>query len=290
MWRSHRLPLSDGELAWFEAGDGPPVVLLSGGPGDDHRYLRALAQPLSADFRCILFDQRGTGTTTFATLSPETLHIDRICDDIEALRFALGLDQLRLAGHSWGATLALYYATRFPERVNRLALLAPGPLLAELDEVCEANLNLRLSADERAERDRLRAARRAARQAGDLETQRELHLELMDRFEAARLVYQPEAAERFRVDYRAGYSYQPLANQLLYASLDRERLWRELPAITAPVLIVYGYQDFEPITQAFDLREQLPQLEIRFLNACGHELWLDQPAATLALLRIFLAG
>lgn len=288
-WHSHRLPISDGELAWFEAGDGLPVVMLSGGPGDDHRYLRPLAEPLSSGFRCILFDQRGTGATEVAPLTPETLHIDRICDDIEALRVELVLEQLRLIGHSWGATLALYYGTRFPERVARLALLAPGPLRAELDEVCEANLNVRLSTNERAERDRLRAARRTARQAGDLDAQRELHLESMERFDAARLVYQPDAVERFRTSYRAGYSYQPLVNQILYASLDRERLWRELPQITAPALIVYGYQDFEPITQAFALREQLPQLEIRFLNACGHELWLDQPKATLSLLRRFLA-
>jgi pimeloyl-ACP methyl ester carboxylesterase len=237
-----------------------------------------------------LFDQRGTGATSIAPLTPETLHIDRVCDDLEALRVALGQDRLRLVGHSWGATLALYYGTRFPRQVERLALLAPGPLRAELDDVCDANLNLRLSAADRAERDRLRAARRAARQAGDDHAQRALHLEAMERFDAARLVYHPEAVERFRAAYRAGYSFRPLAHQLLYASLDRERLWRELPAITAPALIVYGYQDFEPITQAFKLREQLPQLEIRFLNACGHELWLDQPEATQALLRRFLSG
>jgi proline iminopeptidase len=287
-WRSHLLPIDDGELAWFEAGSGPPVIMLSGGPGDDHSYLRALAEPLSAHLRCILFDQRGTGATQLARLTPETLHIDRVCDDVEALRVELGLEQLRLAGHSWGATLALYYGTRFPQRVDRLALLGPGPMRAELDAVCEANLSVRLSADERAERDGLRAARHTARQAGDLDAQRELHLELMERFDAARLVYQPDVVERFRAAYRAGYSYQPLANQLVYASLDRERLWRDLPAISTPALIVYGYQDFEPITQAYDLREQMPQLEIHFLNACGHELWLDQPDATQALLRRFL--
>ena len=37
VWRSHWLPIRDGELAWFETGSGPTVVMLSGGPGDDGR-------------------------------------------------------------------------------------------------------------------------------------------------------------------------------------------------------------------------------------------------------------
>ena len=39
-WHEHLLVRSDVEIAWYEAGDGPTVVFLSGGPGDDRRHPR----------------------------------------------------------------------------------------------------------------------------------------------------------------------------------------------------------------------------------------------------------
>ena len=53
-WKEHRLATADGETAWFDDGTGPALVLLHGGPGDDHRYLRPLAESLTDRFRCVL--------------------------------------------------------------------------------------------------------------------------------------------------------------------------------------------------------------------------------------------
>jgi proline iminopeptidase len=289
-WREHQFATPDGVLAWFEAGSGDPVIMINGGPGDDHRYLRVLADPLLDHHQCVLYDQRGTGASRLRNVTAQTVHVDRLCDDLDALRSLAGVDRATLVGHSWGAMLALAYGTRYPQRVARLALLAPGPLRPELDAVCAANLRLRLSASDRAAYDDLNARRRAARAAADVDTQRSLHLELMDRFVADRWIYHPEVAERFRADYRAASGYQPLVNQLVNASVDRDQLWQHLTRITAPALVIYGYQDFEPITQAYLLRERLPQLEICLLNECGHIPWLDQPAAVQGILSRFLAG
>ncbi len=52
---------------------------------------------------------------------------------------------------------------------------------------------------------------------------------------------------------------------------------RELGRLTAPLLVIYGYQDFEPITQAFTLREHLPQTRIVLRDECAHVPWLEQP-------------
>lgn len=288
-WHGHHLTIRDGRLAWFDAGSGRPVIMISGGPGDDHRYLRALASPLATQFRCILFDQRGTGSSEVKSLAPESVHVDRLCEDIDALRSELAIEQVSLVGHSWGVMLALCYGTRFPERVDRLALLSPGPLRPELDEIYGANLQRMLSTDEREDFRELNIRRRAARAAGDMEAYREVHLRLMDRYIAGRWIYDPEVAEHFRREYRAEYAYQPLVNQWVNESVNREDLWESLPRITAPALLIYGYQDVEPITQAFLLREQLPQLEVCFLNKCGHIPWLDHPEETHRILSRFLS-
>jgi alpha/beta hydrolase fold len=100
MWKEHVLPTADLQLAWYEAGDGPAVVFLHGGPGDDHSYLRPLAEPLSRQFRCILYDQRGSGHSHLRELHGETLHITRFFDDLEALRLHLAQPLCWLPGTS----------------------------------------------------------------------------------------------------------------------------------------------------------------------------------------------
>jgi pimeloyl-ACP methyl ester carboxylesterase len=68
------------------------------------------------------------------------------------------------------------------------------------------------------------------------------------------------------------------------------RVGLPLGRITAPVLIVYGYQDFEPITQAYLLREQLPHAQLCLLNECGHLPWLEQPELFYTALTEFLSA
>ncbi|UZJ32690.1 alpha/beta fold hydrolase [Streptomyces endophytica] len=110
-------------LAYRIQGEGRPVVCLPGGPTDS-RYLGDLGG-LSAHHQMIFLDLRGTG----ASAIPEdtaTYRCDRLVDDVEALRVHLGLTRIDLLGHSAGANLATQYAARYPERVGKLALIAPS--------------------------------------------------------------------------------------------------------------------------------------------------------------------
>jgi pimeloyl-ACP methyl ester carboxylesterase len=40
--------------------------------------------------------------------------------------------------------------------------------------------------------------------------------------------------------------------------------------ITAPAMVMYGYQDYEPITQAYLIKDHIPQTRITFIDECGH--------------------
>jgi proline iminopeptidase len=117
------LPVGDGHELYVESvGDGMPVVFLHGGPGSGCRpKQRRLFDP--ARYRTVFFDQRGAGRSRpYRELAANTT--DYLIADIEAIRTAQGIDRWLVVGGSWGATLAVAYAERHPDRVAGVVLRA----------------------------------------------------------------------------------------------------------------------------------------------------------------------
>jgi len=97
-----------------------PLLFLHGGPGAG---VRSADKELFAGLRrpVIFFDQRGCGLSKFSDrLQANTT--SQLIADIEQLRAALAIEQVMLAGGSWGSTLSLLYAIHYPQRVSRLIL------------------------------------------------------------------------------------------------------------------------------------------------------------------------
>ncbi|GAA1369788.1 alpha/beta fold hydrolase [Streptomyces beijiangensis] len=133
---------TDGTLLSYRVtGDGVPVVCVPGGPADS-AYLGDLGG-LSAHHRLIVPDLRGTGASAIPE-DTSSYRCDRLVDDLEALRAHLGLDRIRLLGHSAGANVVTQYAARFPERVDRLALITPGVRAVGIDITGETRRDLAL--------------------------------------------------------------------------------------------------------------------------------------------------
>ena len=117
------LQVSDLHRIYYEQCGNPqgkPVVLLHGGPGGGiNAALRQLHDP--AEYRLVLFDQRGCGhSTPYAELEENTTW--HLVSDMERLREHLGIEQWQVCGGSWGSTLALAYAQTHPHRVSELLL------------------------------------------------------------------------------------------------------------------------------------------------------------------------
>jgi proline iminopeptidase len=99
-----------------------PAVYLHGGPGSgcqgDHRRLFDPER-----FHAVLFDQRGAGRSRpKGERGNNTL--EHLVADMELIREKFGFERWIVVGGSWGATLALAYAERHPERVSGLVLRA----------------------------------------------------------------------------------------------------------------------------------------------------------------------
>jgi len=127
------LDVGEGHSLYYERVGTPgakPAVFLHGGPGGgmapDHR--RQWDPEL---YDVLLFDQRGCGKSLpFAEI--EYNDTWRIVEDIERLREMCGHEKWQAFGGSWGSTLALAYAQRYPDRVSELVLR--GVFLARQQE------------------------------------------------------------------------------------------------------------------------------------------------------------
>jgi pimeloyl-ACP methyl ester carboxylesterase len=254
-------------LAYHRAGDGAPLICLPGGPMFFSAYLGDLGG-LSARRGLVRLDLRGTGDSATPT-DPSSYRCDRQVDDVDALRVHLGLNRIDLAGHSAGATLALLYATRYPDRVDRLVLLNPSP----------RGIGLIVTDDDRRRVAELRRAEPWFPGA----------------FAAAERVWSGQATDADwdaiapfaygRWDAPTRDHYARLAGQrnraaavIYYEALDPPALRGAAADLTVPVLVVAGeYDPALPSAHAAEYAGVFRRAELAVATGAGHYPWLDDP-------------
>ncbi len=124
------LDVGDGQSIYWEVSgnpDGKPAVALHGGPGSGSSPGRR--RWFDPDrYRLVQLDQRGCGRSTphagdqSTDLASNTTH--HLIADLERLREHLGIERWLVWGGSWGVTLGLAYAERYPQRVSEMILLS----------------------------------------------------------------------------------------------------------------------------------------------------------------------
>jgi proline iminopeptidase len=127
--RESRVAVGTASLYARDIGQGPPAIVLHGGPDFDHAYLVPDLDRLADLLRLLYYDQRGRGQSA-AGVQPDDVTLQSDVDDLDKVRQHFQLDAPTLIGHSWGTVLALEYALRYPTRVSRLILMNPAPASA----------------------------------------------------------------------------------------------------------------------------------------------------------------
>ncbi len=106
------------------ASGSTPLLVLHGGPGYPHYYLKNLPKLADSGHPVILYDQLGCGRSDRPD-DPGIWTIDLFVDELANLRSALSLGRINLLGQSWGGTLALEYMFTKPKGVEKLILSSP---------------------------------------------------------------------------------------------------------------------------------------------------------------------
>ena len=120
-------PVDGFSLAYDRAGEGPPVVLLHGWPGDrgDHA---ALAARLASSAEVVVPDLRGFGASDKHPVpAPEGYSAAAQARSVLGLLEELGLPSAVLAGYDVGSRVAQAVAREAPDRVRALVVSPPLP-------------------------------------------------------------------------------------------------------------------------------------------------------------------
>lgn len=109
--------------------DGPLVILLHGFPEFWYSWRHQIGPLAAAGFRVVAPDQRGYNLSD----KPKGLAaycLDRLAEDVRDLIHACGRERAFVVGHDWGGVSAWWTAVRFPEVVEKLAILnVPHPIV-----------------------------------------------------------------------------------------------------------------------------------------------------------------
>jgi proline iminopeptidase len=258
---------------------GDYVLVLSGGPGEDIHAMQGIADELGKKYRCIMWEQRGTGRSKLPSYDPSTINLNAYMEDIEALRKQLHAEKFIVVGNSWGMILGLAYAGAHSDAVRAVVTVGSGPITFEYLGVFSDNQIVRLGPCELEVRDFWKDPSRANSDRASFERLRTATIAYFyDRKKALQMQMELDPKDyNFRVppaflQAEGKYDFRP-----------------KLKMITAPVLLLQGRQDIAGEANIYEAHDLIKNSTLTFIDKCGHMPWLEQPEQTWKIVDNFLA-
>ncbi len=290
--------LNGADLYFEVAGpqEAPVIVYLHGGPGYNSHSFRTLFGDRLEAFRVIYLDGRGGGRSgglEDTAQGAETLDIDTLVADLEAVRAFLGTERFTPLGHGFGALVALEYGRRYPQRAARVVAVNPWvhfPDLA-LTLLAEASAIRGVAFDDPAEKIRAETPEGQHPAVGEARLEAAFALvngrDLLNRLEFI------DAPSRMRLEY-ADAEGQLLGGGEVQQALVNQGLWSfEYPPFlmeqTRPVFVIAGLEDRTSYPQQVGWLEDLAAADVTLLPA-GHYPWLDDEDGFLEALERAMQG
>ncbi len=278
------LQVSEVHSLYYEQSGNPngePAVFIHGGPGSGSAPIwRRLFNP--SLYRIILFDQRGCGKSKpYASLHDNKTEF--LIEDLELIRLETDCERWSLVGGSWGSTLAMAYAQRYPHRVKSMVLY--GIFLASASEISwfyQAGANAILPdawdefcqmvpQDERS--DMLKAYKRLLSDPDHSVRAEAARQWSMWEGRALRLIPDPyliaSFAEPDKAVAQAMIENHYMSNQCF---LEENQLLNNIASIRSiPAKLVHGRYDMVcPVKTAWNLRRHWTAAELVIVPAAGH--------------------
>jgi proline iminopeptidase len=242
--------------------NGDYVLVLSGGPGEDIHSMQGIADELGKKYRCIMWEQRGTGRSKLLRYDASTINLNAYMEDIEALRKQLRAEKFIVVGNSWGMILGLAYAGTHPDAVRAVVTIGSGPITAEYLGVFSDNQFARLGACELEVRD---FWREPSREAADSDRG------AFERLRAATVAYFYDRKKALQMAAELNPNdYNFRVPPAFLKAEGKYDIRPKLRRIAAPVLLLQGRQDLAGEANVDEAHSLIKNSTLTFIDKCGH--------------------
>jgi pimeloyl-ACP methyl ester carboxylesterase len=264
---SHNVTVGDIDIAYKQIGrpDAKPIILITGSSATMDMWNPLLLEELtSANYKVIIFENRGVGESTVGT---KEFWISQFANDTLGLLDALRISKADVLGWSMGGFIAQQLAVTYPDKVDNLILYATscgGPNDRPTPpEVIQIETNASMSQEERMQK-------------------------------LAPLFFAPASWFKAHPDYLNYFPIPkefPIPQQIHRQQLEAAANWtgtcNVLSNITQPTLVIVGMDD-DPAPDSLTLAEGIPGSWLIRIRDAGHGLMYQHPDEFNRVLMTFL--
>jgi len=268
---SHNVTVDDINISYKQIGkpDAKPIILITGSSATMDMWNPLLLEQLaSANYRVIIFENRGVGESTVGT---KEFSIPQFANDTLGLLDALGISKADVLGWSMGGMIAQQLAVTNPDRVGNLILYTTscgGPNdRSTPPEVIQIGTNASMSQEERIQK-------------------------------LAPLFFAPASWFEAHPDYLNYFPFhayiqskEAISQEIHRQQLDAAANWtgtcNTLSSITQPTLVIVGTDD-DPAPDSLTLAEGIPGSWLIRIRDAGHGLMYQHPDEFNRVLLTFL--
>jgi proline iminopeptidase len=281
-------------IYYKEFGQGPPMLILHGGPGASHDYFLPHLLPLARRNRLVFIDERGSGKSCKLE-NTAAYTVENMVEDTEAVRLALHLGKINLLGHSCGGVLAQAYALKYQQNLSHLVLCSTFHSTRELNEVFKT-MKAKMAPELR---ERINKLERAGLFGHGKDYEK-------NRYPSEYMVAAwAEGYFPYLYQKRPDANFDPTGMGNMAWDLYRE-MWGshgeyvvdgnltsveyagQLGSIDVPTLITVGDHDECDPSLAKEMHSLIPGSELLILPESGHMTFVDQPKMFLSAVDDFL--
>ena len=257
--------INDVAIYYETLGQGLPCLVMHGGLGLDHTYLRPWLDPLGEFLQLVYYDHRGNGRSGAA--AEHTMTHEQLASDAESLCAYFGFDTVAVIGHSYGGFIALEFALRYSSRVDQLVLIDTAPAMSDSRQIEE-------SARRQGATDEMIALLKGADQHDDASLRQRFAMLLPLYFRTWDEVLATKLLDGRIV--RASGRTRP-------SEVRAYDVTSRLGEINIPTLVLAGRDDFIcPPEQARILAQGINQAELAIFEESGHFPFVEQSSEFLS--------
>lgn len=269
-------------------GDGIPLLIIHGGPGSRSCTYPATLTGVARTRPVVMYDQLDSGhSDRMADLKRDAV-LSRFVSEVASIRVELGLREVHLVGHSWGAAVALEYLLT-ADLTGVQSVTFVGPLVGTDRWLRDANELIARLPEE------AQTAIRIAKETGDFAT---------PDFQAANAAFEAQFLSRGPLDYRTlpeclaspggstrlyEYMWGPSEFVSTGTLRDYNRIDR-LPELKIPTLFLVGEHDEARPETMLEFQTLVPGSVVRVIPGAAHMVNVDQPQAFNEAINEFLAS